>query len=129
MDDSERQNLEKLRHHISDVRDQIKRLGESLQSLLAAHRTQLENDPSEGLRPYRRKALQALDSVSDAYAVVRDQPLKELEEELRRIVSGDAHPIAHSEEQSQPKKKPRRRRRGHNRDAGSHSHAEPSGKD
>lgn len=129
MDESVRQNLEKLRHHISDVRDQIKRLGESLQSLLAAHRTRLENDPSEAFQPYKKKALQALDSVSDAYAVVRDQPLKEFEEELGRVVSGDAQPITHAEEQSPPKKKPRRRRRGRNRDADSRPPAEPSGKD
>ena len=128
MDESERQNLEKLRHQISSAREQIKRLGESLQILLAAHRTQLENYRSEAIQPYKKKALQALNSVGDDYALVRDQPLKEFEEELEKVVSGDAQPITLAEEQSQPKKKPRRRRRGR-RDIGSRSHAGPTGKD
>jgi hypothetical protein len=129
MDESEQQNLEKLRHQISSARKQIKRLGESLQSLLAAHRMQLENYRSEAIQPYKKKALQALDSVGGDYALVRDKPLKEFEEELEKVASGEAQPITLAEEQSQTKKKPRRRRRGRSKDMGSHSHAGPSGKD
>jgi hypothetical protein len=136
MDEIDQQNLENLRHQISSAREQIKRLGESLQSILDAHRTQLENDRSEAIQPYRKKALQALDSVRGDYALVRDQPLKEFEEELEKVVSGEAKPETLTEEppetlteeQSHPKKRPRRRRRSRSRDMGSRPHAGPSAK-
>jgi exonuclease VII small subunit len=113
MDENKRQNLKKLRHQITGLEEQIERLEMSLQSLLNAHRTQLENYRSEAIGPYRQKALQALDSVGE-HALFRDQclqSLKALEEELEKVLSGNSQPIPHTEGQSQPKKT-RRRRRG-----------------
>jgi hypothetical protein len=87
MDENKRQKLEKLRHQISGLGEQIERLEMSLQSLLSAHRTQLENYRSEAIGPYRQKALQALDSVGE-HARFKDQclqSLRALEEELEKL--------------------------------------------
>ena len=102
MDDQERQSFERLRHQIGGLRDQVERLGNSLQSIIRANRTEWENYRLEAIEPYKEKALQALDSVG-RHPFGGDQWLQKLdtlEEELKALLSEDsstAHPSEPSE--------------------------------
>jgi len=111
MDDQERQSFERLRHQIGGLRDQVERLEKSLQSIISADRAQWENYRLEAIKPYKEKALQALDSAAQ-HSFGGDQwlqKLETLEEELKTLLSGEspANPTEPSEaiEGDQPEAK------------------------
>ena len=99
MDEQERQSFERLRHQLGGLRDQVERLGNSLQSIISANRTKWENCRLEAIEPYKQKALQAFDSV-DRQPFGGDQwvqKIETLEEELKALLSEDSSTANQSE--------------------------------
>ena len=56
MDEQERQSFKRLRHQVGGLREQVERLGNSLQSIISANRTEWENCHLEAIEPYKRGA-------------------------------------------------------------------------